>query len=366
MGVKRENPGRRVTVKEVAAELGVAPSTVSNAYNRPDQLSPALRERVFETARSLGYTGPDPVARGLRRRRSGAVGVLYTDRLSYAFADPTAVMFFEGVSVATEEAGLGLLLVPGAPRAERDIGAVMDAAVDGFVIYCMAEDDPLVGAALERRLPAVFVDQPRRGDIPAVGIDDAGAARTAAEHLLELGHRRLAVISFELSPDATGGLADLARQKSATYLPSRSRLRGYAAAVEAAGINWESVPVYECAENVPDEGWAAAEFLLSRSPRPTAILVQSDQLALGVLEAAGRAGLSVPDDLSIVGFDDIPAAARVTPPLTTVYQPHVEKGRRAGQLLISQLRGEPLPVYDPLPTRLVVRGSTTRVTPGNL
>ena len=361
MSVKPGNSGRRATAKEVAAELGVAPSTVSNAYNRPDQLSPALRERVFETAQRLEYAGPDPVARGLRRRQSGAVGVLYRDRLSYAFADPAAVQFLEGVSAATEEAGLGLLLVPGAPRAQRDAGAVLNAAVDGFVIYCMAKDDPLVGAALARRLPAVLVDQPRRGEIPAVGINDAGAARDAAEHLLELGHRRLAVVSFELSPEPVGGLADSRRQAAATYLPSRSRLSGYAVALEAAGISWEGVPVYECAENLPEEGQAAAEFLLSRAPRPTAILAQSDQLARGVLEAAGRLGFSVPEDLSVVGFDDIPAAAQTDPPLTTVHQSHVEKGRRAGRMLIAQLRGEEPEDSGTLPARLVIRGSTARV-----
>src|ERR687894_2969814 len=120
MDVNRRSLGRRATLKEVASELGVSPATVSNAYNRPDQLSSALRERVFETARRLGYPGPDPMARGLRRRRAGAVGVLYEDRLSYAFADPAEVLFLRGVSVATEEAGLGLLLLSGAPREERD------------------------------------------------------------------------------------------------------------------------------------------------------------------------------------------------------------------------------------------------------
>ena len=114
MGVNPKSGERRATLKEVAAELGVAPSTVSNAYNRPDQLSAALRERVFETARRLGYPGPDPLARGLRRRRAGAIGVLYDNRLSYAFADPAEVLFLQGVSMVTEEEGLGLLLLSGA------------------------------------------------------------------------------------------------------------------------------------------------------------------------------------------------------------------------------------------------------------
>lgn len=347
-------------MKEVAAEVGVSPATVSNAYNRPDQLSPELRERVFEAARRLGYSGPDAMARGLRRRRAGAVGVLYEDRLSYAFADPAAVLFLQGVSVATEEAGLGLLLLSGAPGEKRDPEAISGAVVDGFVVYSMSDEDLLVDAVLERRLPVVLVDQPRVSGLPFVGIDDGGAARAAAEHLVGLGHRRFGVVSFALAHEPTGGLADAERQKVTTYSVTRSRLRGYAAAIEAAGLSWNDVPVYEHFESAPKEGRKAAESLLTQESRPTAILALSDQLALGVLDAARRLGLSVPEDVSVVGFDDVPDAARATPPLTTVHQPHVEKGLLAGRLLIAQLRDEELLSPELLPTRLVVRGSTAR------
>jgi DNA-binding LacI/PurR family transcriptional regulator len=361
---KRKSSKRRATVKEVAAEVGVSAATVSNAYNRPDQLSAELRERVFAAARKLGYAGPDPVARGLRRGRSGAVGVLYADRLSYAFADPAAVMFLEGVSEAAEEAALGLLLVPAPLREARDRASVGEAAVDGFVIYCLAEDDPLVDAALERRLPVVLVEQPSREEAPSVETDDVGGARAAAEHLLGLGHERLGVVSFELGRDASGGLAGLERRRAATYRPSRLRLEGYAAAIEDAGLAWEDVPVYEAAENVPEQGRIAGEVLLSREPRPTAILTLSDQLALGVFEAAKKMGLSIPEDLSVVGFDDVPEASRTEPALTTVYQPHVEKGLLAGRMLVAQLRGEEPQSPQPLPTRLVVRGSTAQPKTG--
>jgi DNA-binding LacI/PurR family transcriptional regulator len=358
MDVNRRSLGRRATLKEVAAEVGVSPATVSNAYNRPNQLSPELRERVLETARRLGYSGPDPMARGLRRRRAGAVGVLYENRLSYAFADPAEVLFLRGVSVATEEAGLGLLLLSGAPREERDPEVVGGAVVDGFVVYSMADDDPLVSAAFDRRLPTVIVDEPRIEGLPFVGIDDEAAARVAAEHLTNLGHERFSVLSFLLTSGASSGIADLSRQRSTTYSLERSRLRGYATAIEAAGLSWSDVLVYECAESLPEEGHAAAQVLLLSEPRPTAILTLSDQLAFGAIQAAMELGLSVPEDLSIVGFDDVPEAARATPPLTTVYQPHMEKGLRAGQILISQLREEELPSPEFLPTRLVVRGST--------
>ncbi|MGB3683460.1 MAG: LacI family DNA-binding transcriptional regulator [Rubrobacteraceae bacterium] len=358
MEVNPKRSGHRATIKGIAAELGVSASTVSNAYNRPDQLSPALRERVFETARRLGYGGPDPAARSLRSRRAGAIGVLYADRLSYAFADPAAVMFMQGVSVATEEAGLGMLLVPGSPRQARDPEVVGSAVVDGFIVYCLAEEDPLSNAALGRRLPTVLVDQPPQKGLPAVGIDDEGSARTVAEHFLGLGHTKFGVISFELAPDVRSGLADQKRQRSATYWPSRRRLGGYASALEEAGIAWEDVPVYECAENHPEEGRQATETLLALEQRPTAILALSDQLALGAIKAITQKGLSVPKDISVAGFDDIPEAARSNPRLTTVRQPHVEKGIKAGRMLIDQLQGDDAPRSKVLPSRLVVRGST--------
>jgi DNA-binding LacI/PurR family transcriptional regulator len=168
------------------------------------------------------------------------------------------------------------------------------------------------------------------------------------------------VVSFELSPEARGGIVDARRKAEATYLPTRYRLQGYAQAVEAAGLTWEDVPVYECAENVPSQGAEAARVLLAASPRPTALLCLSDQLALGVIEAAKGLGIAVPRELSVVGFDDIPQAERSEPPLTTVNQPHAEKGFRAGSMLIAQLRGEAPPPSEILPTELVVRGSTAR------
>jgi len=352
--------GRRATLKEVAAELGVSPATVSNAYNRPDQLSAAMRERVFEAARRLGYPGPDPLARGLRRGRAGAVGVLYEDRLSYAFADPAAVLFLRGVSVATEEAGLGLLLLTGAPGEARGPEAVSGAVVDGFVVNSLSEGDPLVGAALGRRLPVVVTDQPRIGGLPFVGVDDEGAARSVAEHLVGLRHRRFGVVTFGLAREIPNGdgMASLERQRAATYPVSRDRLRGYAAALEAAGVPWAGVPVYENYENAPEGGRRAAEALLALEPRPTAILAASDQLAFGVLEAVRNMGLSVPEDLSVAGFDDVPEAARSDPPLTTVHQPHVEKGLAAGRMLLARLRGEEISSPTLFPTRLIVRDST--------
>ncbi len=359
MNVKRltERP-RRPTLKDVAGAVGVTVATVSNAYNRPDQLSSALRERVLETARQLGYPGPDPVARGLRRGRAGAIGVLYADRLSYAFRDPVAVVFLSGIAAAAEAAALGLLLVPGSPRAARDLEAPGRAAVDGFVIYSMAHDDPLLAAALDRRLPIVTVDMPAVSGAPSVAIDDVAGARMAAEHLIGLGHRRFGVLSLELTPSVRSGWADRSRQAAASYPVSRARLRGYTEALVAAGLSWATVPVYECAENSLAEGRVGAERLLASPARPTGLLAMSDMLALGALDAARGLEIAVPGDLSVVGSDDIPEGLWATPPLTTVHEPHLDKGIRAGQLLVALLAGEEHHDVVTLPMYLVVRAST--------
>ena len=354
--------GNRVTLTRIARELGVSAMTVSNAYNHPDRLSEALRERIFETAGKLGYRGPDPVGRSLRRQRTDVVGVLYSNPLSYAFDDPAAVSFLGGLSSVTEEADLGLLLVPaagGGASKERDPRAAAQAAVDGFVIYSMGDEEALLEVALGRQLPTVVVDQPLKEGVPLVGVDDEAAARTATEHLLHLGHERFAIVSFALSPDGRVGIAQPDRQEQAAFRVSRMRLRGYRARLEDAGLLWSEVPVYECPGSTKDLGHRAAEALLYSEQRPTAILALSDQLALGAIEWMTEQRISVPEDVSVVGFDDIPAAASADPSLTTVHQDHAEKGIMAGRALVSQLREEDSPSTGSLATHLVVRGSTS-------
>src|SRR4028119_823959 len=146
VGAFSKSPGgRRVTLTQIAGELGVSAMTVSNAYNHPDRLSEVLKERIFETASRLGYNGPDPVGRSLRRQRTDVVGVLYSNPLSYAFDDPAAVSFLRGLSAITEGADFGLLLVPAAGSGSserRDPRAAVQAAVDGFVVYSMSDKEP--------------------------------------------------------------------------------------------------------------------------------------------------------------------------------------------------------------------------------
>lgn len=346
----------RVTLKHIADELGVAPSTVSNAYNRPDQLSPDLRAKVLATAERLGYTGPDPAARSLRRGVSNAIGVVYPSQLSYAFTDPAAALFIQGIAMQAEDEGLALVLIGMHERTE--VSPMTSANVDGLIVHCFADEDPLFALALSRRLPAVMVDNSGVPGHPHVAIDDEGGAYLAAAHLASRGHRRIGIVSMEMDVEVVGGIASPERLSAVRYAAVRARLAGYRAAIEAEGLNWErDVVVHEATDNRPEDGEKGAATLLATEPRPTAILGMSDQLAFGVLEHASRNGIDVPGELAVVGFDDLPAAARTTPPLTTVHQPTVEKGREAARLLIAQLRGEPAPESVMLRTHLVTRES---------
>jgi DNA-binding LacI/PurR family transcriptional regulator len=357
-------PARRITLKDVAAELGVSAKTVSNAYARPDQLSADLRRRVLAAAHRLGYPGPDPLAAGLRRGRVGAIGVAYDNGLSYAFSDPVAVQVLAGVSAVAEPAGAGLLLVPGSVDVRRSTAAVTGALVDGLVVCSLAEDDPVLAAAAARRLPLAVIDQPRPavlrtlgpGPLPWVGIDDRTAAARLAGHLLGLGHRRLGVVCFGLRRTSVRQLVDLAGQESATYPVTRDRLAGYRDAATAAGVDWSAVPVAEGTDSTVEEGEAGAAAVLATEPRPTALLCLSDRLAEGALRAAARRGLRVPDDLSVVGFDDAEPAGRLG--LTTVAQPHRRKGEVAAGALLTLLAGGRAELETLLPTDLVVRTST--------
>lgn len=326
---------RQATLASLAAELGVSRTTVSNAYNRPDQLSPELRHRVLETARQLGYPGPDPVARSLRTRKAGAVGLLLTETLSYAFRDPAALGVLEGLALACEDAGVGVQLVPAGPGKEN-VAAVHRAGVDGFVVYSVPDDDPHLAAVLQRPVPTVIIDQPVLPDVDRVGPDDTAAMTTLAYHLIELGHRNVGVLCMRLSRERRNGFASRQRQREAHYHVQRARLAALAEAFAAVGVDWSTVPVVERFEHTVDEGASAARQLLDTNPQVTALICTSDILALGALAEASRRGLQVPSDLTVTGFDGIPDAERSG--LTTVHQPVREKGRSAGNLLLDPTR----------------------------
>jgi DNA-binding LacI/PurR family transcriptional regulator len=351
-----ESSGSRPpTLATLAATLGVSSATVSNAFNRPDQLSAALRDRILRAARNAGYAGPDPTARALSRGKRGAIGLVFTERLAYAFADPAAVLFLEGLARACEDAATGLLLIPVQAGASDDGHSVQRAAVDALALYSLPDGDAAVDAALARHIPTVIIDQPQVAGTAFIGIDDRAAGKAALAHLLELGHRRLAVVGYRLTPERRSGPISRTRQLTASYRTTRSRLRGYGDALEGFGLGWETLTFYESDSNDPAGGAAAATRILSTRPRPTAIITDSDQLALGVLQAAEALGLDVPGELSVLGSDDIPAASMVSPGLTTIASPLIAKGEEAGRILLGQTTEKPTRI---LPFELIMRAST--------
>jgi DNA-binding LacI/PurR family transcriptional regulator len=326
--------------------------TVSNAFNRPDQLSPALRERVLAAARELGYAGPDPVARTLSKGRTGSVGLVLDLPLTQALTDSATLQFVHGVAAGCEERGMALSLVP--KIAGRDAQLVHTALVDGFVVYCMADADPRLDAVRGRGLPYVLIDhQPDpRGRV--VNIDDRGGARAAAEHLVALGHRRFGVV---LGFDKPGGTA-LEVQRTTPYHVDLERLGGWQDGLEGAGLDWAAVRLGSAPGDSRATGKAAALKLLDRPEPPTAILALTDVLALGVLEAAAERGIAVPGGLSVIGFDDTPESAAASPSLTTVRQSHAGKGAAAVRLLLEGTGPDTVV----LPTELVPRESSAPPT----
>ena len=349
-----------VTLKSVAEAAGVSISTVSNAYNKPEQMSAEVLRRVLETAKSLGYAGPNPAARSLRSQRAGAIGLLFTEQLSYAFSDPYSVGMLAGLSEVCEAHRTSLLLIPlpaveTAPADEIALAAdtMRQAVVDGVVAYCVDADHPARQVALDRGLPLVStvdLDDDRQG---YVLIDEDGAAKSLGTHLRALGHVNVGVVVS--SRQSTGGVTTVdPSEEDALYADSRQRLQGVR---DALGPDARVTAVTAVGYNSHAAGVASAAYLLDRPDRPTAIACLSDVLALGALEAIEARGLKVGRDISLTGFDDVPAAAAAG--LTTVRQPIAEKGRLLGRMLLDPDYTGRRVVLD---TELVVRSSTGPAT----
>jgi DNA-binding LacI/PurR family transcriptional regulator len=351
-------PRRRATLASLAAELKVSRTTISNAFNRPDQLSPELRERVLATAKRLGYAGPDPVARSLRTRKAGAVGLVITEALTYSFSDPAARDFVAGVAQSCEELGQGLLLVAAGPSRSIEDGtaSVLGAGVDGFVVYSVRDDDPYLQVVLQRRVPVVVVDQPvGLSSVSRVGIDDRAAMRELADYVLGLGHREIGLLTMRLGQDRRHGLVDPERLRSPTFDVQRERIIGVWEAMAAAGVDPDSLTVVESDEHLPTSGGDAAKTALEANPRITALMCTADILALSAMDYLRAHGIYVPGQMTVTGFDGVEDA--ISRGLTTVAQPSLQKGRRAGELVLKPPRSG-LPVMELLDTELI-RGRTS-------
>jgi DNA-binding LacI/PurR family transcriptional regulator len=344
----------RVTLKTVAAEVGVSPATVSNAYNRPDQLSAELRSRILAVAAELGFTGPDAAGRALRTGRSGAVGVLLTGHLSYAFSDPYAVGLFAGLASAVEgTTSIVLLPLPLDEHGEPDLSVVRRANIDALALLSLPATHPVADLARARGISVVTTDPLDDPAASWVAIDDRRTGVLVGEHLAALGHADVLVVAP--AEDAPAGSAvQVVDPPQIEIVDYSRRLSGLSDALGGR------LTMVTAGQNDFASGQRVAAWVLERDVLPTAVVGLSDVLALGVLEGLLAAGVHVPGQVSVCGFDDIPAAAPRG--LTTVRQPITERGREIGRMLLDP---EQAPRQVMMPVELVERRTSgpARVAP---
>jgi DNA-binding LacI/PurR family transcriptional regulator len=313
---------RRATLAQVAELAGVSVMTASYTYNRPERVSDQARARVLAAAAQLGYAGPDPSARSLRRGSTLTLGVVLGEHLSYAFDDPGAVSFLAGVAEVCAARGYGMTILPITGAAE-DVPRVTGAAVDGFIVWTTADDDPVLPAVRANKRRAVVHGGPRVPGLGLVGIDNRAAAR-AVGALAFAGARRPTIVS---QPVSRARISAIGRGEDVTdvlFPVTRERLLGYRDAAEDAGIAWHDVVIAVCARNGTAEAERITDTLLASAEPPDAIAAMSDEQAAGVVRAVSAAGRMVPDDVAVTGWDDLPVAAELG--LTTVRQSLRDQG----------------------------------------
>lgn len=342
----------QVTLKQVAAAAGVHVSTVSRSLDpqRRHLIGDDMAQRVEAAARKLGYR-PNRAAAALRTGRSMTVGVLLPD-----ITNPVFPPILRGIEAALAEPGYVPLVLNAPTGLARDAAAasrsvaerLLAQGVDGVIVATASDDDPALATLRKAKLPLVLVNRAlASGEVAAVVSDDELGMALAVEHLAALGHAQIAHLAGPQSLSTGVG-----------------RLRGLQAALAARGL--VPAPVAECSAYSREAGRTGCEQLLAQRAQPskgfTSIVAANDLLALGAYDALAAAGLRVPQDVSVVGHNDMPLVDLIAPPLTTIRIQHFEMGFQAAKQLLAQLAGEPLgPAKVVLRPELVVRGSTVRV-----
>jgi LacI family transcriptional regulator len=331
---------RRATTKDVARRAGVSQGTVSNVLNHPEWVSDPKRQAVEEAIAELGFVRHE-AARHLRTGHSQTIGMLLLDTDNPGFIDAA-----RGVEDYAIERGWNVLIANSARDLERErayLRVYAEARVAGVIVVPHDAFDRGAHDIRSGGMPAVVIDRLETGNGNiSVGVDDLVGGRLAGEHLIDLGHRRIAFIG-----DAS------------TATPVHDRMVGLREVVTAAGGVLEVLPTELSIEGGRSVGARLAD--VEPSLRPTALVAAIDLIAFGLLQALLQHGVRVPDDVSLVGYDDVPFSRQLSVPLTSVRRPHYEMGSMAAELLLVAISGTPLPrrhiVFDP---ELVVRCSTAR------
>ncbi|BCP56148.1 LacI family transcriptional regulator [Kaistia sp. 32K] len=344
---------RVVKLSDVAKAADVSQGTASNAFNRPEIVRAEVREKVEAAARALGYAGPDPKGRLLRAGKVNAIGVATTETLDYFFADPYARAMMASISAACDVHGAGISLISAA-NDEKLAWNIQSAIVDGLILLCIEGGERLVELSRERRLPFVALQlDASDATISTIGVDEFDGARTAARHIGALGHRDAAILAFELVDDRVGPVTP-DQIEAALYSVTRNRIRGFQAGLAEFGVDPADVPVFETVNDGPSVALALESFYAD-GRGPTALLCMSDRIALTALNWLRAKGISVPGDVSVIGFDGVPEGAVSDPPLTTVAQPIAQMGRMAAEMI---LEGIEAPRHERVEVDLIVRQST--------
>jgi len=340
---------KKITLKDVASKLGVSTATVSNAFNRPDQLSNQLREHILQQCKELGYFGPNAAARSLKMGKSGIIGVVLSDRLQYSFTDPIAKRFLAGIAEVFDKAKVNLLLLPSREEFYQD--RPFDTFGDGFILYGTPNDPNTLQRFLGHNKPVVTVDMDIENYV-FIHVDNENAAKEMAEHAVSRPYTQAAILGLKLTPSENVCRIrpeDLYDKSSSV---SRRRLAGYQSAFVAQnGKELEKEWIWSIPENEHEPAYQAAREALMCHPRPDLILCSSDRIALTTMEACRELNIRVPEDIRIYGFDDIPEAREAG--LTTVHQPQNTKGRIAAEMILGQ---RPLKNHI-VNTKLVLRDS---------
>lgn len=344
----RPHPARgRATLKEVARLAGVSRSTTSRVLNDHPSVRDDVRARVQQVMDDVGYV-PDRVARSLRRGRSGIVGLLIPQPPATVFGDAYFAALVSAVVRVGQDVGCTVAMVlvdePSTATSSADPALVERVAagglLDGVLLTASVEADPLPAALAAAGVPVVVIGEPADDVLPSVDVDNGRGGRLAVEHLVAQGRERLALV---------GG--------PAANASARSRLDGARAAVAGTAV---AVVADTCADAFAVEAGRAvvSDLLADGQPTFDGLVAGSDAIAFGAMQALAAHGRSIPGDVAVVGFDDLPPAVLATPGLTTVRQPVEEVGRRALDRLLSLLDGDPAPTRQVLDVDLVVRASS--------
>lgn len=330
------------TMRDVAELAGVSVQTVSCVVNNTGAISAETRERVWSAIEHLHYRR-DPIARSMRTKQTRLIGLLVLN-----ITNPILSVLASAVEAAAMANGYRVVLynIGEDMRRQREyLAAAAEGPIDGLIIVNAIDHAETLAFLEKENLAAVLIDCVATTRIPSVAVDNVRAAYLATEHAITFGHRRIAHIAG-----------------SSTLLIARQRQQGYQQALADYGLTYQNVIVSTSEQWNYRAGYQATQELLRSDPAPTAVFAASDEMAIGAYRALTEAGLRVPVDISVIGFDDIDVSAFVVPALTTIRQPYVEIASQSVTLLLKRISGELTePTQITLPPELVIRQSVAEV-----